>query len=178
MIASFVFLRGFLIRGFVAESVESSAASAILDTRRSGFRLYDDLSPLRLVRVEAGTSSFRSAKQQTTTSTWIRHHRRQQSGFTQCESHCDCEQKLHPHRIAQQILVEGLFHSYQRMWPAFNQQRVSHVITPSFAWRSKNSFNACSNSGKRESPIRGACDRESAIPRRCCQSIRSSPPRS
>src|SRR5580698_10362845 len=64
MIASFVFLRGFLIRGFVAESVESSAASAVLFPRCSGFRLYDDLSPLRLVRVEAGTSSFSSARQQ------------------------------------------------------------------------------------------------------------------
>ena len=64
--------RGFLLRGFVAESVKSSAASTVLVARCSGLRLYDDRLPLRLIKIEAGTSSFRSARQQLANSIWIR----------------------------------------------------------------------------------------------------------
>jgi hypothetical protein len=55
------FLSGFLKWGFAAESVESSAASAILSALQLSSLRW---STLRLVIVEAGPSSFRSARQQ------------------------------------------------------------------------------------------------------------------
>jgi len=57
----------FPIGGFAAKSVGLSAASAILLRAAADFCLYDDFSPMHLVCIEAGTSSFCSARQQPVT---------------------------------------------------------------------------------------------------------------